>query len=67
MIIAETCAECGHRAPVHKGIGTKYWCKECAHLAPEPTKFAKKPPPSERTKIRFNMGEERDGEGPSSV
>ena len=35
MKIVKICVECGHRAPVHRGIGTESWCKDCSHLAPE--------------------------------
>ena len=61
------CSECGNRAPVHRGIGNKAWCKDCAHLAPETPAPSTQPVDDGRPKIRFKLGEEKNGEGPSSV
>ena len=57
---AKKCSECGNRAPIHIGIGTRYWCKGCAHLAPETPKPKEGRVTDERIKIRFKLGEEED-------
>ena len=52
------CHECGYRRPVHIGIGTQYWCKGCAHLAPETPKPKKGMVLDGRVRIRYKLGEE---------
>ena len=54
------CQECGYRRPVHIGIGTRYWCKDCAHLAPEPPKPKQGMVLDGRIRIRYKLGEEED-------
>jgi hypothetical protein len=54
------CQECGYRRPVHIGIGTRYWCKDCAHLAPETPKPKEGRVTDGRVRIRYKLGEEEN-------
>jgi len=54
------CSECGKRAPVHRGIGNKTWCKYCAHLAPETPTPSIQPVDDGRPRIKFTLGEEKN-------
>ena len=60
MRTVKKCSECGNRAPIHIGIGTRYWCKDCAHLAPETPKPKKKVVSDGRVRIRYKLGEVKD-------
>ena len=52
------CSECGNRAPIHIGVGSQYWCKDCAHLAPETPKPNSGKVTDGRIRNRFKLGEE---------
>ena len=67
MKIVKKCSECGKRAPVSEGLGSRVWCKDCAHLAPPIPKPHRTTVDDGRKKIKFNLGEETDGEGTGSV
>jgi len=67
MKIVKKCSECGKRAPVHRGIGNKTWCKHCAHLAPETPTPSIQPVDDGRPRIKFTLGEEKNGESIDSV
>ena len=58
MKTVKKCSECDNRAPIHIGIGTRYWCKDCAHLAPETPKPKKGMVLDGRVRIRYKLGEE---------
>jgi len=60
MRIAKKCTECGKKALVHIGMGSKHWCKACAHLAPSTPKPSLEPVDDGRIKIKFNLGEKID-------
>lgn len=60
MKIIKNCTECGNKAPVYKGIGTRYWCKNCAHLAPETPVPTTQPVDDGRPRIKFTLGEEKN-------
>jgi len=61
------CTECGNRAPVHVGLGNKHWCKGCAHLAPATPKPHGTTTDDGRKRIKWKIGEEKNGEDTSSM
>jgi len=67
MRIVKKCIECGHKRPISRGHGNKFWCEDCLYLADDLPEVVTKEPVTKRKRIRWKMGEREDGEGPSSV